>query len=65
MSSAGTITAALSGNATTATTATNVAGGTAGDLPYQSTAGTTAFLSDIATGNALISGGVGAAMRYP
>jgi hypothetical protein len=62
--SAGTITAALSGNATTATTSTNLAGGTAGDLPYQSAAGTTAFLSDIATGNALISGGVGAAPSY-
>jgi hypothetical protein len=62
--SAGTITAALSGNATTATTATNVAGGTAGDLLYQSAAGTTAFLSDIATGNALLSGGVGAAPTY-
>jgi hypothetical protein len=40
---AGTITAALSGNATTATTATNVAGGAANKLLYQSGAGTTAF----------------------
>ena len=40
---AGTITAALSGNATTATTATNVAGGAANKLLYQSSAGTTAF----------------------
>jgi hypothetical protein len=40
---AGTITAALSGNATTATTATNVAGGAANKLVYQSSAGTTAF----------------------
>ena len=64
---AGTITAALTGNATTATTATtstNLAGGTAGDLPYQSAAGTTAFLADIATGNALLSGGVGVAPSY-
>jgi hypothetical protein len=61
---AGTITAALSGNATTATTATNVAGGTAGDILYQSAAGTTAFLADVATGNALISGGVGANPSY-
>jgi hypothetical protein len=40
---AGTITAALSGNATTATTATNVAGGVANQLVYQSGVGTTAF----------------------
>jgi len=40
---AGTITAALSGNATTATTATNVAGGAANKLVYQSSVGTTAF----------------------
>jgi hypothetical protein len=41
--SAGTITAALSGNATTATTATNVAGGTANQIVYNSSAGTTTF----------------------
>jgi len=41
--SAGTITAALSGNATTATTATNVAGGAANQLVYQSSAGTSTF----------------------
>ena len=41
--SAGTITAALSGNATTATTATNVAGGAANRILYQSSSGTTAF----------------------
>lgn len=41
--SAGTITAALSGNATTATTATNIAGGAANKLVYQSSSGTTAF----------------------
>jgi hypothetical protein len=40
---AGTITAALSGNATTATTATNVAGGAANKLVYQSGSDTTAF----------------------
>jgi hypothetical protein len=40
---AGTITAALSGNATTATTATHVAGGVANQLVYQSGVGTTAF----------------------
>jgi hypothetical protein len=41
--SAGTITAALSGNATTATTATNVAGGTANQIVYNSSSGTTTF----------------------
>jgi hypothetical protein len=41
--SAGTITAALAGNATTATTATNVAGGAANQLVYQSGSGTSAF----------------------
>lgn len=41
--SAGTITAALSGNATTATTATNVAGGAANKLVFNSSAGTTSF----------------------
>jgi hypothetical protein len=41
--SAGTITAALSGNATTATTATNVAGGTANQIVYNTSAGTTNF----------------------
>jgi hypothetical protein len=48
--SAGTITASLSGNASTATsatsatTATNLAGGVAGAIPYQSASGTTLFL---------------------
>jgi hypothetical protein len=41
--SAGTITAALSGNANTATTATNVAGGAANRLVYNTAAGTTNF----------------------
>jgi hypothetical protein len=41
--SAGTITAALTGNATTATTATNVAGGAANQLHYQTSAGVTNF----------------------
>jgi hypothetical protein len=41
---AGTITAALSGNATTATTATNVAGGGANRIPYNTAAGTTSFV---------------------
>jgi len=41
--SAGTITAALSGNATTATTSTNLAGGVANQIAYQSSAGATTF----------------------
>jgi hypothetical protein len=41
--SAGTITATLSGSATSAGTATNIAGGTSNQLLYQSSAGTTAF----------------------
>jgi hypothetical protein len=41
---AGTITAALSGNATTATTATNVAGGAANRIAYNTAAGTTSFI---------------------
>jgi len=53
-----------SGNAATATTATNLAGGATGSIPYQSAAGTTVFLADVATGNAIISGGVGVAPSY-
>lgn len=40
-----TFTGALSGNATTATTATNLPGGILGSMPYQSSAGTTAMLA--------------------
>ena len=42
---AGTITAALAGNATTATTATNIAGGANLQIPYQTAAGTTSFIT--------------------
>ncbi|MFN9954359.1 MAG: hypothetical protein ACK55I_14790, partial [bacterium] len=41
---AGTITAALSGNATTATTATNTAGGGANQISYNTAAGTTSYI---------------------
>ena len=58
--SAGTITAALSGNATTATTATNIAGGAAGTIPYNSAAGTTAQLAAGTSGQVLRSNGAGA-----
>jgi hypothetical protein len=47
-----------------ATTASNIAGGTTGDLVYQSGVGASSFISDVATGNALISGGVGVAPSY-
>jgi len=43
--SAGIVTAALSGNATTSTTSTNLAGGTANQIPYQTSAGTTSFIT--------------------
>jgi hypothetical protein len=45
------------GSATTATTATNLAGGGAGFVPYQSGAGATAFLSAGTTGQVLTSNG--------
>ena len=69
---AGTITAALSGNATTATsatsatsattatTATNLAGGSAGTVPYQSAAGTTVQLAAGTAGQFLKSNGAAA-----
>jgi len=53
--SAGTITAALSGNATTATTATNVAGGSANQIVYNSSAGTTTFAAAPSASNQLFS----------
>lgn len=43
--SAGTITATLSGAATSATTATNIAGGAANQIPYQTGAATTSFVT--------------------
>jgi hypothetical protein len=52
--SAGTITAALSGNATTATTATNLAGGADLRIPYQSAAGTTTFITAASGTNAVL-----------
>jgi hypothetical protein len=55
--SAGTITAALSG---TATTATNLAGGSAGTIPYQSAAGTTVQLAAGTAGYVLQANGAAA-----
>jgi len=48
------------GSATTATTATNLAGGGAGYIPYQSGAGSTLFLSAGTTGQVLTSNGTSA-----
>lgn len=53
---AGTITASLSGNATSATsatTATNLAGGAANRIAYQTGSGTTAFITNGTTGQVL------------
>jgi len=58
--SAGTITASLSGNATTATTATNIAGGGAGQLPYNTGSGATSFLAAGTSGQLLQSNGTSA-----
>jgi len=57
--SAGTITASLSGNATTATTATNINGGLAGSLPYQTAASTTTTLG-IGSANQILTVNTGA-----
>lgn len=48
-----TITGSVSGNAGTATKATNLAGGAAGSVPYQSAANTTAFLAAGSNGQVL------------
>jgi hypothetical protein len=46
------------------TSAGNLVGGAAGDLVFQSATNVSAFLPDIAVGNALLSGGVGVAPSY-
>ena len=48
------------GNAATATTATNLAGGSAGTMPYQSASGATAMLSAGTAGQVLTSTGTSA-----
>lgn len=50
-----TFSGALSGNATTATTATNLAGGVAGGIPYQTGAGATSITAVGTAGQALVS----------
>lgn len=47
---------ALSGNATTATTSTNIAGGAAGSIPYQTAASTTTLLAAGTSSQVLVSG---------
>jgi hypothetical protein len=47
----------LSGNATTATTATNIDGGAGGSIPYQSASSTTALLANGTSGQVLTSQG--------
>ena len=47
----------MSGNAASATTATNLAGGVASQIPYQSSAGTTAFIANGTSGQYLKSNG--------
>jgi hypothetical protein len=54
--STGTITGSLSGNATTAGTATNLAGTTANQIPYQSASATTSYVSAGTTGQLLVQG---------
>lgn len=48
---------ALTGNATTATTATNIAGGSGGQIPYQGSVNNTAFLANGTAGQVLQSNG--------
>ena len=55
--SAGIITATLNGSATTSNLATNIIGGAAGSIPYQTSANTTTMLSAGATGRFLRSNG--------
>ena len=55
--SATTFVGALTGNADTATTATNIAGGAGGSVPYQTGAGATALLANGTVGQVLTSAG--------
>jgi hypothetical protein len=48
------------GSATSATTATNLAGGSASQIPYQSGSGTTAFIPNGTAGQVLVSAGASA-----
>jgi hypothetical protein len=57
---AGTITIGVTGTIANATTATNIAGGVAGAVPYQTGAGATGFSAAGTSGQVLTSGGAGA-----
>jgi hypothetical protein len=52
-----TFSGSLNGNATTATSSTNIAGGLGGQIPYQSAANTTALLANGTAGQVLTSAG--------
>jgi hypothetical protein len=58
------LTTHVSGTLPVANGGTNLTSYTTGDLIYASASGTLASLADVATGNALISGGVGVAPSY-
>jgi len=64
---ANTLVVSSAGSATSATTATNIAGGLVGGIPYQTAAGATSLLAGntAATDQALISHGTGAAGLAP
>lgn len=62
--SAGVITATLSGSATSAGTATNLAGGVASQIPYQTGAGNTSFISNGNAGEVLTSNGASSAPSW-
>jgi hypothetical protein len=56
---AGTITGSLAGNSTTANSATNILGGTTGNIPVQSSVNTTSFISNGTLGYVLTAQGAG------
>jgi hypothetical protein len=56
---AGTITASLAGNSTTASSATNILGGVTGNIPVQSSVNTTSFISNGTSGQVLTAQGAG------
>jgi hypothetical protein len=58
------LTTHVSGTLPVANGGTNITSYTTGDIVYASASGTLASLADVATGNALISGGVGVAPSY-
>jgi hypothetical protein len=62
--SAVSLTADVSGTLPVANGGTNITSYAIGDILYASTSGVLSSLADVATGNALISGGVGAAPSY-